>query len=151
MFLDSNDTHALFRAAAPSGSPDFGCPLFITDGTPAGTRCAQNRDGPSPPVPMSPATAAAFTANGSIVFVSADADSGEEIRVLRDGVLVPVPGGDLRPGADSSGAGFGGTLVVDGDVVYFGANSGSGGFELFRLDVSALGPPGPLFVNGFED
>ena len=151
VFLDSNDTHALFRAAAPSGSPDFGCPLFITDGTPTGTRCAQNRDGPSPPAPMSSATAAAFTANGSIVFVSADADSGEEIRVLRDGVLVPVPGGDLRPGADSSGAGFGGTLVVDGDVVYFGANSGSGGFELFRLDVSALGPPGPLFVNGFED
>lgn len=154
---DVAGTRALVRAVAPPGSPDFGCPVFVSDGTAAGTRCAQDRDTPLPIAPLSPASAARFLPGGMVVFIGANQATGEEIRLLQRGVLLDLPGGDIRPGPRGSAPGFGGDpqqdngLMVDGSQAWFAADDGVRGVELYRLDVSALVPPADVFHSGFED
>ncbi|MEZ5484359.1 MAG: hypothetical protein R3F01_04240 [Lysobacteraceae bacterium] len=155
LVFDVRDGLALVSAVAPQGAPDFGCPLFLTDGTPAGTRCAQDRDLPLPMFPLSPASVARFTEGGDIVFFGADQVSGEEVRVLRNGAFLDIPGGDLRPGPRGSAPGIhgdaqqdGGLMVVGNDA-WFAADDGVHGIELYRLTVPPL--PTQIFADDFEN
>jgi ELWxxDGT repeat protein len=142
--LDANATHALFRGSPDPFGIDAGCPIFITDGTPQGTHCAQDRSLPVPLFAHAPASEARFTESGDIALFSHTSASGEEFRVLHQGREVELVSADLQPGGSSSG---GQRLIVDGDVVWFGANDGLSGFELYRADLSGLTR---VFEDGFE-
>jgi ELWxxDGT repeat protein len=142
--LDANATHALFRGAPDPLSFERGCPVFVTDGTPAGTRCAQDRSLPVPTVGFAPASEARFAPGGAIVFIAHTVAGGEEIHVLNRGGLVAIDGGDVRPGAAGSGAQH---LRVSGSAAWFAADDGQSGIEPWRLDFSGLDT---LFADGFE-
>jgi ELWxxDGT repeat protein len=143
-WLDSNDQRALFTATTSVGSIGFGCPLFITDGTREGTRCAQDRDTPLPIATLPPAHDARLTAGGDIVLIQHRPGTGEEIAVLRNGMFIELSGSDLRPGPEGSGAT---ALLVDDQTAWFQADDGQTGIELYRLDLA-----GTLlvFADGFE-
>lgn len=143
-WFDSDDQRVVFAASSRAGTADFGCPLFVSDGTPAGTRCAQDRDTPLPIAPLPPASAAGLAADGDIVLVQHQPDLGEEIALLRGGRFASLTGADLRPGTDGSAIRG---LLVDGSAAWFQADDGLSGLELYRLD---LLPEPPLFANGFE-
>lgn len=142
--LDANASHAVFAGSPDPLSLDAGCPLFITDGSPAGTRCAQNRDLPLPTQAFSPASVARLLDNGVIAFIAHTPQLGEEVFALRNRSLLPITGGDVRPGPRGSAPN---TLLVRGNQAWFGADDGSRGFELFRLDLSDIDA---VFANGFE-
>lgn len=143
-WFDSDDQRVVFAASTRAGTADFGCPLFVSDGTPAGTRCAQDRNTPLPIAPLPPASAAGLAAGGDIVLVQHQPDLGEEVALLRGGRFASLNGADLRPGPTGSGARG---LLVDGSAVWFQADDGLSGLELYRLEL--LEEP-PLFANGFE-
>lgn len=143
-WFDSDEQRVLFAASTSAGSADFGCPLFVSDGTPAGTRCAQDRSTPLPIAPLPPAADARLAADGDIVLVQHQPDIGEEIALLRGGRFASLSGADLRPGIDGSAIRG---LLVDGSSAWFQADDGLSGLELYRLD---LLPDPPLFANGFE-
>jgi ELWxxDGT repeat protein len=143
-WLDSDDSRVLFTAATLPATADFGCPLFVSDGTSAGTRCAQDRSTPLPIAPLPPAAAAGLAADGDIVLVVHQASIGEEIALLRGGRFASLGGADLRPGAVGGAIR---SLLVDGSSAWFQADDGLSGIELYRLD---LLPDPPLFANGFE-
>jgi ELWxxDGT repeat protein len=142
--LDANASHALFAGSPDPLSLEAGCPVFITDGSPAGTRCAQNRDLPVPTQGFSPASVARLLDNGAIAFIAHAPQLGEEVFALRNRSLLPINGGDVRPGPRGSAPN---TLLVRGNQAWFGADDGSRGFELFRLDLSNIDA---VFANGFE-
>jgi ELWxxDGT repeat protein len=142
--LDSNATHALFAGSPDPQTLDAGCPVFITDGTPAGTRCAQNRDLPIPTRSFSPASVAGFTDSGAIVFIAHTQSFGEEVFALNNRSLVEINGSDVRPGARGSAPN---TLLLRGNQAWFGADDGVRGLELYRLDLSNIDG---LFADGFE-
>lgn len=142
--LDANQTQALFRGSPDPQSFDAGCPVFVTDATPAGTICAQDRSLPVPTLRFAPASEARFTAAGDIVFIAHTAAGGEEIHVLRGGQLVAIEGADLRPGAAGSGAQH---LRVAGSQAWFAADDGVTGIEPWRLDLAGLET---VFGDGFE-
>lgn len=142
--LDVGATHALFAGNPGPDSLDAGCPVFITDGTPAGTHCAQDRALPLPLPSFSPAHEARLLDDGTIAFIAHNAIAGEEVHALSRRQVVSINGGDLRPGPRGSAPN---TLLARGGQVWFGANDGSRGFELYRLDLSAIDE---VFADGFE-
>lgn len=125
-----------------TSSTETGCRLFRTQGTQATTRCAYDRTLES----LGPIRDLAATAGGALVFPATRTASndGEELRVLANGQLVDVPGLDVRQGQVGSAPS---DLFVSGDDVYFRANDGATGFELWQLTVPDVNR---VFGNGFE-
>lgn len=142
--LDDNATHALFRGNPGPLSLDRGCPVFVTDATPGGTRCAQDRSLPIPIPGFAPASEARFADGGAIVFIAHTPAGGEEVHVLNRGQLVPVAGADVRPGPAGSGAEH---LRVSGSAAWFAADDGLRGIEPWRLDLAGIER---VFADGFE-
>jgi ELWxxDGT repeat protein len=142
--LDASASLALFAGSPDPQSLDAGCPVFITDGSPAGTRCAQNRDLPLPTPGFSPASVARLLDNGAIAFIAYSLQRGEEVFALNNRSLLTISGGDVRPGLRGSAPN---TLLVRANQAWFGADDGSRGFELYRLDLSDIDG---VFANGFE-
>ena len=142
--LDASASHALFAGSPDPQSLDAGCPVFITDGSPAGTRCAQNRDLPLPTQSFSPASVARLLDNGAIAFIAHTPQHGEEVFALNNRHLLTISGGDVRPGVRGSAPN---TLLVRANQTWFGADDGSRGFELYRLDLSDIDR---VFGDGFE-
>jgi ELWxxDGT repeat protein len=143
-FLDANATHALFRGSPDPQSFERGCPVFVTDGTTAGTQCAQDRSLPVPTLGFAPASEARFASGGAIVFIAHTTVGGEEIHVLNRGGLVAIDGADVRPGSEGSGAQH---LRVSGLRAWFAADDGISGIEPWRLDLAGLDT---VFADGFE-
>ncbi len=83
---------------------------------------------------------------GIVVLIAArlDLEQSEEIHALRNGQLMNLAGADIAPGPQSSAPRH---LLVDGDQVYFQADDGSTGRELWRLDLSEVVE---VFRNGLE-
>lgn len=123
-------------------STTLGCTLVRSNGSLAGTRCAHDparaRFGPIGEIVATP--------GGIVVFVAArlDLEQGEEIHALLGDQLLTLSGADIAPGPPSSAPRF---LRVDGESVYFQADDGNTGRELWRLDVSNAAR---VFANGFE-
>ena len=120
------------------------CILFESDGTAAGTQCAYDSAAVSL---RGLGTEFAVTRSGAIVFSatrSAPVNEGEEIRVLFNRQLLALAGGDVAPGSTASTPA---SFLVDGDSVYFRADDGVTGSELWRLDLPNLDR---LFANGFQ-
>ena len=120
------------------------CILFESDGTAAGTQCAYDSAAVSL---RGLGTEFAVTRSGAIVFSatrSAPVNEGEEIRVLFNRQLLALAGGDVAPGSTAS---VPASFLVDGDSVYFRADDGVTGSELWRLDLPNLDR---LLSNGFE-
>ncbi len=120
------------------------CILFESDGTSAGTQCAYDAS----TITLSGlGQSFAVTASGALVFSAtriAPINEGEEIRVLFNRQLLNVSGADVAPGhIGSAPANF----LADGDSVFFMADDGATGFELWKLNLPNLDA---LFTNGFE-
>ncbi len=120
------------------------CILFESDGTAAGTRCAYD----SASVTLRRiGDGFAVTQSGAVVFSAtrtSPINDGEEIRVLFNRQLLTLTGADVAPGSASSApSGF----LVDGHSVYFRADDGVTGSELWRLDLPNLDR---LLATGFE-
>ena len=116
--------------------------MFETDGTAAGTHCAYD----SSSLSLGPVLGAVVTDAGAVVFTAtraAPAD-GEEIRVLFNGQLLAVQGADIAPGAAGSAPQ---DLLAAGATVYFQANDGLSGRELWQLQLPDLDL---VFKNGFD-
>jgi len=128
-----------FRATS---SIEPACRLFETDGTAAGTHCAYNPAS----VTLGPVQSIVVAANGAVVFTAtrSSPDDGEEIRVLYNGALVAVPGADVAAGPEGSAPQ---RLLAAGDVVYFQANDGFSGRELWQIQLPDLDL---VFRQGFE-
>jgi ELWxxDGT repeat protein len=139
-YLFANDR--LYFSGTSSSRPN--CVLFETDGSAAGTRCAYDDNtitlrsiGRDPVV----------TANGALVFSahrSAPVSDGEELRVLFNRQLLNFGGADIAPGPAGS---LPGELLASGDDVYFRADDGVLGAELYRLQLDDLNR---VFEDGFE-
>ncbi len=138
VFAEGSD-RLYFRATS---SLEPACRLFETDGTAAGTHCAYN----SASVSLGPVQSIVVAANGAVVFSATRAtpNDGEEIRVLYNGALIEVPGADIAPGPEGSAPQ---RLMAAGDVVYFQANDGFSGRELWQLQLPDLDL---VFKQGFE-
>lgn len=130
----------LYFAALSSTEPD--CTLFESDGTSAGTRCAYD----SATINLGPVLSGAITANGALVFTAKRSlpDDGEEIRVLFNRQWLDVGGYDIAPGALGSAPQ---ELLASGNSVFFRADDGTTGSELWRLDLPDFDV---VFVSGFE-
>ncbi len=127
----------IFRA---TGSAQPNCRLYETDGTAAGTRCAYD----SAALILGPINNVVVAGNGALVFSAHRAGDGEELRVLFNRQILTLTGGDVAPGSASSAPR---NLLADGNDVYFQANNGVTGIELWKL---ALGDLDSLFRSGFE-
>lgn len=123
-----------------TSTTDPTCRLFRTEGTAASTRCAYN---PAVSV-LGPVQKLAATAGGAVVLSAWSAADGEELRVIGNGQVVTLPGLDVQPGPLGSAPS---DLVVSGENVFFRANDGSTGFELWQLTVPDLNR---LFGDSFE-
>jgi ELWxxDGT repeat protein len=132
----------LYFSGTSSSRPN--CVLFETDGTAAGTRCAYDD---STTTLRSIARDPVATANGALVFSayrSAPVNDGEELRVLFNRQLLNFGGADLAPGPAGSRPS---DLLAVGDDVYFRADDGVLGAELYRLQLDDLNR---VFADGFE-
>ncbi len=120
------------------------CILFESDGSAAGTQCAYD----SAAIALRGlGTEFAVTQSGAVVFSatrSAPVNEGEEIRVLFNRQLLALAGGDVAPGSTASAPA---SFLVDGDSIYFRANDGVSGSELWRVDLPNLDR---IFANGFQ-
>lgn len=138
VFAEGSD-RLYFRATS---SLEPACRLFETDGTAAGTHCAYN----SASVNLGPVQSIVVAANGAVVFTATRAtpNDGEEIRILYNGAFIEAAGADIAPGPEGSAPQ---RLMAAGDVVYFQANDGFSGRELWQLQLPDLDL---LFKNGFD-
>ena len=140
-FLARDGTRALFVAPhAPGGG---GCPLFETDGTATGTRCVVDLAQPGLPA-FGPASDAAIAADGTIVFAAHAAGLGEEPHAVANGRLLELDGGDVAPGERGS---YPQDFLVDGREVWFRADDGTTGEELWRIE---LPDRSRIFADGYE-
>jgi ELWxxDGT repeat protein len=128
----------LFFRAGSSSQP--GCVLFESDGSAAGTRCAYDPASTA----LGPVQEIEATASGALVFSAWRATDGEEPRVLFNGTLLGLAGGDVAPGPSGSAPQL---LRAAGNDVYFQADDGVTGAELWRL---SLGDLDLLYRDGFE-
>jgi len=125
-----------FHATDPAGD----CALFVSDGSAAGTHCAID-------------TAEGLTAanldevlalsNGVVAFSAWRDGDGDEVRALHAGRLLPLTDGDIRPGSASSQPML--LTATARGMLYFSADDGSTGREVWRLDLTDF-----LFADGFE-
>ena len=132
----------LYFSGTSSSRPN--CVLFETDGTAAGTRCAYDD---SSTTLRSIGREPVVTANGALVFSahrSAPVNDGEELRVLFNRQLLNFGGADIAPGPAGSRPS---NLLASGDDVYFRADDGVLGAELYRLRLDDLNR---VFADGFE-
>ena len=132
----SSDNRLIFRPTSQV------CKLFETDGTPIGTRCLYDEIQHS----FGPIAQFVLTQSGAVVFSATKAGSndGEEIRAIFDHQVLNLTGGNIAPGS-LSGAPM--QLTSAGDTVYFQANDGSTGRELYKLSLPNFEI---LFRNSFE-
>ncbi len=132
----------VYFSGISSSEPD--CALFESDGSGPGTHCAY--DDASFAL-RSVGNSAVVNRSGALIFSahqSVPVDEGEEVRVLFNGQMLNVAGSDMAlGGAGSAPSDF----LADGDSVYFRADDGIVGFELFKLSLPDLGA---LFANGFD-
>lgn len=130
---------AFFAATTPDLDP---CPLFMSDGTAAGTQCAITVQ-PTGNA-LLPARELAALDNGAIALVAWSPGEGEEIRAWRGGAAtLPLNGHDIRPGAAGSEP-----LRLQATAsgrLFFSADDGSTGRELWTLDLSDF-----LFTDNFD-
>lgn len=132
----------LYFSGTSSSRPN--CVLFETDGTAAGTRCAYDD---SSTTLRSIGREPVVTANGALVFSahrSAPVNDGEELRVLFNRQLLNFGGADIAPGPAGSRPS---NRLASGDDVYFRADDGVLGAELYRLRLDDLNR---VFADGFE-
>lgn len=132
----------LYFSGISSSRPN--CALFETDGSAAGTRCAYDD---SSTTLRAIGREPVVTANGALVFSahrSAPVNDGEELRVLFNRQLLNFGGADIAPGPAGSRPS---ELLVAGDDVYFRADDGVLGAELYRLRLDDLNR---VFADGFE-
>ena len=118
------------------------CKLFESDGTSIGTRCLYDEAQHS----FGPIAQWTVTQGGAVVFAAAKVGSsdGEELRAIFDRQVLSLSGGDIAPGSLGSAPN---QLLSTGQTVYFQANDGSTGRELFKLILPNFEI---LFRNGFE-
>jgi ELWxxDGT repeat protein len=131
----------VYFSAVSSQQP--GCALFESDGSEAGTRCAY--DSAAQTLQAVGREAVALD-GGALVFAahrSAPVNDGRELRLLLNGQLLDLVGGDLAQGPASSNP-F--ALRRVGGRVLFTAR-GAVGEELYRLQVPDFSR---VFDNGFE-
>ena len=134
-----------------AGSSD-GCELWVSDGTLSGT--SQITD-------INPSTDSApglysglFNANGMIWFDADDGVAGRELWVSDGTVAGTVMVADIAPGSGDSNPGFTGGMVSHEGKVWFNADDGVTGRELWVSDGTAAGTmmvadicPGPCSSN----
>jgi ELWxxDGT repeat protein len=111
--------------------------LFRTDDTAAGTRCAHASSFDTVTLPV-------VSASGVVVFGGYNSASGEEIRATFNGAELAIVGGDLSPGIASSAPQ---NLLVAVDTIFFQANNGAIGAELYKLQLTGIEQ---LSKSGFE-
>ena len=116
------------------------CPLYTTDGTPTGVHCAFAL---TPFDRFAPASGIVPLANGGVAFAAWEETDGEEIRAWWAGRRLPIDGGDVRAGPASSAPQD--VRATDHGQVYFSADDGSTGRELWMLDLSDF-----VFADGFD-
>ncbi len=137
----SIDGKLIFRALS---STDPTCVLFETDGSASGTRCIYN----SAVHQFGPMTSSRFviTTSGAVVFAATKSGSndGEEIRAVFNRQVLNLSNADIAPGTLHSAPN---NLLAVGDSVFFQANDGSSGREMWRLTLADLNL---IFGNGFE-
>jgi ELWxxDGT repeat protein len=124
-----------FTATDSAATP---CALYFSDGSAAGTRCALNA------VDNLIYTNELLTlSNGAVAFAAWRSTDGEEVRVVRNGQLLSLPGGDVRAGLGSAGPRE--LVATPRGMVYFSADDGNTGRELWKLDLSDF-----IFTDGLE-
>lgn len=122
------DGTALFRASAREGEWQ----LWRTDGSPEGTRQVTSCEKAAPKCTRGVGNVASF---GNALLLAADEPgAGMELAVFRDGVLSRIK--DIAAGARPSKPSQFRTV---GETVYFTANDGLHGEELWRTDGTADG------------
>ena len=114
-----------------------GAELWSTDGTPAGTRLVRDIN----PGPASSETDGFTVINGIAYFFANDGTNGRELwrsDGMTAGTFIVA---DVGPGAQGVGesAGFGLPIVSLNGVMYFSADEGQAGLELWRSDGTRLG------------
>lgn len=136
VLLKSMDNRLIFKPTASS------CKFFETDGTAIGTRCLYNENQHS----FGPITQFLITQSGAVVFAATQAGSsdGEEIRAIFDHQVLNLSGSNIAPGSLSSAPN---QMLSAGNTVYFQANDGSTGRELYKLNLPNFEI---LFRNSFE-
>ena len=122
-----------------TGSAQPACRLYETDGTAGGTRCAYD----STTNTLGPIGELVATPSGTVVFTAQRASDFEELRALSNRQLLTSIGGDIAPGAAGSAPQ---NLLAVGNTIYFQADDGSTGAELWRLQLPDLEL---VFRNGF--
>jgi ELWxxDGT repeat protein len=134
---------------------ESGYELFVSDGTAEGTRLLVDL---RPEVSIngfgfnsSPSNLVEF--NGKLYFTADDGVHGKELFVTdgtAEGTRLLV---DLRLGVDSYGNSYGSSpskLTVVGDELFFSADSGKTGVELFKLTFDDSIGATPILINGSE-
>ena len=136
MLAKGNNNNLIFRATGST------CRLFETDGSALGTRCLYDTIQHS----FGPVSQFLVTQSGAVVFAATKDGSGdgEEIRAIFDRQVLNLSGGDVAPGSLGSAPA---RLLSAGGSVYFQANDGATGAELYKLDLPNFDV---LLRNGFE-
>jgi ELWxxDGT repeat protein len=120
------------------------CILFESDGSATGTQCAYD----SAAIALRGlGSSFAVTQSGAVVFSasrSTPTNEGEEIRALFNRQLLTLSGANIAAGSAGSAPT---NFLADGDSVYFTADDGLTGSELWRLDLPNFDR---ILANGFE-
>ncbi|MEO8670463.1 MAG: hypothetical protein ABI411_04045 [Tahibacter sp.] len=132
--------HVYFSAFDGSAAP---CALYRSNGNASGTRCALNQTLIDPfdrPVPTGDPLA---LPNGAVVFPAWRPSDGNEPRVVRNELLLPLAGANIAPGSSSSNPRE--FIATPRGVVYFSADDGTTGREMWKADLSEF-----IFQDGLE-
>lgn len=133
----------LFAASEPS----HGEQLWATDGTPAGTARISNLRHPMPFGSFFPGA----VAGGNLLFPGTDAIHGRELWASRGRPGSTRLIADLEPGEGEFSGSFPTAFTPAGSRVYFFADNGVDGYELWSSDGTAAGTKsGSNFVPGAE-
>lgn len=116
-------------------SLETGRELWISDGTPTGTRLLDLRPGPA-----STGVANLSPIPGGVFFAATDGETGHEPWVSFGALGNSGPLADLFPGESASSPS---AAVVAGDQLYFEADDGIADRELFVADLADLRPTCP--------
>jgi ELWxxDGT repeat protein len=134
---------------------ESGGELFVTDGTAEGTQLlvdlypGENKYGFSNG--SYPSNLVEF--NDKLYFTANDGESGGELFVTDGTAEGTQLVADLRPGANQYGYSYGSSpyeLTVVGDELFFSANNGETGTELFKLTLDDSVGETPALINGSD-
>ncbi|NJK58493.1 MAG: hypothetical protein HC939_22185, partial [Pleurocapsa sp. SU_5_0] len=129
--------------------------LFVSDGTAEGTQLlvdlapGESNDGFS----NSSAPTNLVEFNDKLYFTADDGENGNELFVTDGTTEGTQLVADINPGIDNysyPNDSFASSLTVVGDELFFAADNGETGTELFKLTVSDLTESSPIEINGSD-